>query len=53
MYIHQKNSFFFVQKGIRSAEQATIEDKAQNYEVAATHYMTAAEWLMHAVKCKY
>ncbi|UJR13877.1 hypothetical protein I4U23_000885 [Adineta vaga] len=40
----------YIQKGIRSAEQATAEDKAHNYEVAAQHYMTAAEWLMHAVK---
>ncbi|CAF1329520.1 unnamed protein product [Adineta steineri] len=40
----------YIQKGIKSAEQATAEDKAQNYEVAAQHYMTAAEWLMHAVK---
>ena len=43
----------FSQKGIRSAEQATAEDKAHNYEVAAEHYMTAAEWLMQAVKCNY
>ncbi|CAF1275972.1 unnamed protein product [Adineta steineri] len=40
----------YIQKGIKSAEQATAEDKAHNYEVAAQHYMTAAEWLMHAVK---
>ncbi|CAF1329700.1 unnamed protein product [Adineta steineri] len=40
----------YIQKGIKSAEQATAEDKAHNYEAAAQHYMTAAEWLMHAVK---
>ncbi|CAF1525616.1 unnamed protein product, partial [Adineta ricciae] len=40
----------YIQKGIRSAEQATAEDKAHNYDVAAEHYMTAAEWLMQAVK---
>jgi hypothetical protein len=39
------------QKGIKSAEQATAEDKAQNYEAAAQHYMTAADWLMQALKC--
>jgi hypothetical protein len=39
------------QKGIKSAEQATAEDKAQNYEAAAQHYMTAADWLMQAMKC--
>lgn len=40
----------YIQKGIRSAEQATTEDRAENYEEAVKHYMTAAEWLMHAVK---
>jgi vacuolar protein-sorting-associated protein 4 len=40
----------YIQKGIRSAEQATAEDKAQNYEAAAQHYMTAADWLMQAMK---
>jgi len=40
----------YIQKGIASAEQATIEDKAHNYEAAAKNYVTAAEWLMHAVK---
>ncbi|CAF0730036.1 unnamed protein product [Adineta ricciae] len=40
----------YIQKGIRSAEQATEEDKAHNYEAAAKHYMTAAEWLMQARK---
>lgn len=45
-------SRFFFQKGIRSAEQATAEDKANNHEEAAKNYMTAAEWLMQAMKCK-
>ena len=40
------------QKGIKSAEQATAEDKAHNYEAAAQHYMTAADWLMQAMKCQ-
>ncbi|CAF0812690.1 unnamed protein product [Adineta steineri] len=40
----------YIQKGIRSAEQATAEDKAQNYAAAAQHYMTAADWLMQAMK---
>lgn len=40
------------QKGIKSAEQATAEDKAHNYEAAAQHYMTAADWLFQAMKCK-
>lgn len=44
---------FYLQKGIRSAEQATAEDKAQNYEAAAQHYMTAADWLMQAMKCNF
>ena len=49
-YLVAKYIFFF-QKGIKSAEQATAEDKAQNYEAAAQHYMTAADWLMQAMKC--
>lgn len=40
----------YIQKGIKSAEQATAEDKANNYEAAAQHYMTAADWLMQAMK---
>ncbi|CAF3343231.1 unnamed protein product [Rotaria sp. Silwood1] len=40
----------YIQKGIKSAEQATAEDKAHNYEAAAQHYMTAADWLMQAMK---
>jgi hypothetical protein len=39
------------QKAIQNAEQATAEDKAQNYEAAAKHYMTAADWLMQGMKC--
>ena len=30
-----------------------MEDKANNYEAAAQHYMTAAHWLMQAMKCQY
>jgi hypothetical protein len=37
--------------GIRSAEQATAEDKAKNYDAASKHYLTAANWLMQAMKC--
>jgi len=40
----------YIQKGIQSAELATAEDGAHNYEVAAQHYMRAAECLMHAMK---
>ncbi|CAF3182809.1 unnamed protein product, partial [Rotaria socialis] len=40
----------YIQKGIKSAEQATAEDKAHNYEAAAQHYMTAADWLFQAMK---
>ena len=47
------SAFRLVQKGIRSAEQATAEDEANNYEAAAQHYMTAADWLMQAMKCQY
>ncbi|CAF4927583.1 unnamed protein product [Rotaria sp. Silwood1] len=40
----------YIQKGIQNAEQATAEDKAHNYEAAVQHYMTAAHWLMQAIK---
>jgi vacuolar protein-sorting-associated protein 4 len=40
----------YIQKGIKSAEQATAEDRAHNFDAAIQHYMTAAEWLMHATK---
>ncbi|CAF2104306.1 unnamed protein product, partial [Rotaria magnacalcarata] len=40
----------YILKGIKSAEQATAEDKAHNYEAAAQHYMTAADWLFQAMK---
>ncbi|CAM4854957.1 unnamed protein product [Rotaria socialis] len=40
----------YIQKGIKSAEQATAEDKAHNYEAAAQHYMTATDWLFRAMK---
>lgn len=40
----------YIQRGIKSAEQATAEDKAHNYEAAAQHYMTAADWLIQAMK---
>ncbi|CAF1383558.1 unnamed protein product [Adineta steineri] len=40
----------YLRKGIRCAEQAVKEDEAHNYKAAAQYYMTAAEWLMHAVK---
>lgn len=53
MMINSYLCLFSFQKGIRSAEQATTEDRAQNYEAAVQHYMTAAEWLMHAVKCEF
>ncbi|CAF1359272.1 unnamed protein product [Rotaria sordida] len=40
----------YIQKAIRSAEQAAKEDKAQNYEAAAQHYMMAVDWLKQAMK---
>ncbi|CAF2994986.1 unnamed protein product [Rotaria sp. Silwood2] len=40
----------YLQKAICFADQATTEDKAYNYEAAAQHYMTAADWLMQTMK---
>ncbi|UJR33321.1 hypothetical protein I4U23_020771 [Adineta vaga] len=39
-----------IQKGTHFAEQATLEDQKHNYEVAAGHYMAAADWFIHATK---
>ncbi|UJR13878.1 hypothetical protein I4U23_000886 [Adineta vaga] len=39
-----------IQKGIQSADQATIYDKAHNYEAAIQGYMAAVEWFVHATK---
>ncbi len=38
---------------MKFAERATLADKAHNYEVAEPAYMTAADWFIHATKCKW
>jgi hypothetical protein len=41
----------FFQKAVECAQQATEQDRVHNYEAAATNYMTAADWVLHAMKC--
>ncbi len=40
------------QKAIQAAEQATEQDRAQNYEAAMQGYIAAGDWFIHAAKCK-
>lgn len=43
-------AYEYIQKAIRSAEEAVADDTAQNFEAAMHQYINAAEWFMEALK---